>query len=129
VQNIIQREGLLARVTANEARIRAGLADGLAGIDAVGDIRGRGHFIAAELVADRTTRAPFDAERRLFLKIRQQGLENGLICYPVGGNVDGARGDIVILAPPYNATDAELDEITEKTARTIVQVLRAEGLA
>ena len=63
------------------------------------------------------------------MKIRQQGLENGLICYPVGGNVDGVSGDIVILAPPYNASDAELDEITDKTARTISQVLRAEALA
>jgi adenosylmethionine-8-amino-7-oxononanoate aminotransferase len=31
----------------------------------------------------------------------------------------------VILAPPYNATDAELAEIVEKTALSIRQVLRA----
>ena len=129
VQNIMQREGLVARVAGNESRIRAGLADGLAAIEAVGDIRGRGHFIAVELVSDRAARTPFPTERKLFMKIRQQGLENGLICYPVGGNVDGVSGDIVILAPPYNASDAELDEITDKTARTIAQVLRAEALA
>lgn len=129
VQKIMTRENLVARVAANEPRIRAGLANGLQGVDAVGDIRGRGHFIAVELVADRGTKIPFPAARKLALKIRQQGLENGLICYPVGGNVDGLNGDIVILAPPYNATPAELDEITEKTARSIKQVLRAEGLA
>jgi adenosylmethionine-8-amino-7-oxononanoate aminotransferase len=56
-------------------------------------------------------------------------MENGLICYPVGGNVDGVAGDIVILAPPYNCTDAELTEIVDKTALSIKQVLRAEGLA
>ncbi len=129
VQKIMMRDGLVAKVAANEPRIRAGLAAGLEGISAVGDIRGRGHFIAVELVANRETRAPFPASHRLFMKIRQQALENGLICYPVGGNVDGVNGDIVILAPPYNATTAELDEITEKTARSIAQVLRAEGLA
>jgi adenosylmethionine-8-amino-7-oxononanoate aminotransferase len=42
--------------------------------------------------------------------------------------VDGVRGDIVILAPPYNATPAELDEITDKCARSIRQVLATEGL-
>jgi hypothetical protein len=56
-------------------------------------------------------------------------LENGLICYPVGGNVDGVNGDIVILAPPYNCTNDELGEIIDKTARSVRQVLKAEGLA
>jgi adenosylmethionine-8-amino-7-oxononanoate aminotransferase len=55
-------------------------------------------------------------------------MTNGLICYPVGGNVDGTRGDIVILAPPYNASEAELDEIIDKAATSIKQVLRAESL-
>jgi adenosylmethionine-8-amino-7-oxononanoate aminotransferase len=125
VQKIVAREGLLARVAANEARIKGWLADALSGVDAVGDIRGRGHFICAELVANRDTKAPFDPELKLFMQIRQQAMDNGLICYPVGGNVDGVRGDIVILAPPYNATDAELAEIVEKAALSIRQVLRA----
>ncbi len=129
VQKIMIREGLVAKVAANEPRIRAGLNQGLSGLDAVGDIRGRGHFLAVELVADQVTKVPFQADRKLFLKIRQQGLENGLICYPVGGNVNGIDGDIIILAPPYNASEAELDEITEKAARSIRQVLKAEGLA
>ncbi|MEI6099176.1 MAG: aminotransferase class III-fold pyridoxal phosphate-dependent enzyme [Alphaproteobacteria bacterium] len=129
VQTIIARDNLLARVTANEPRLRSWLAEGLSGIDAIGDIRGRGHFLCVELVANRDTRAPFDPERQLFLKIRLQAMENGLICYPVGGNVDGLAGDIVILAPPYNCTDAELTEIVDKTARSIRQVLRAEHLA
>ena len=129
VQRIIRRDGLLARVTANEMRLKSWLAEALHGIEAIGDIRGRGHFICAELVADRATRQPFDAARKLFLKIREQAMHNGLICYPIGGNVDGISGDIVILAPPYNASDAELTEIIDKCARSIRQVLTAEGLA
>lgn len=128
VQKIIAREGLVARVAGNEGRIKGWLGGALAGVDAVGDIRGRGHFIGLELVADRTTKVPFDPGLKLFLKVRQQAMENGLICYPVGGNVDGMRGDIVILAPPYNATDAELAEISEKMALSIRQVLAAEKL-
>ncbi len=129
VQRIVAREGLLARVTAQGPQLMADWATALAGVEAVGDIRGRGHFIAAELVADPVTKTPFPAERKLFMKVRAQAMANGLICYPVGGNVDGSNGDIVILAPPYNATQAELDEIIDKAATSIKQVLRAEGLA
>ncbi|MCB1433531.1 MAG: aminotransferase class III-fold pyridoxal phosphate-dependent enzyme, partial [Alphaproteobacteria bacterium] len=97
-------------------------------VEAVGDIRGRGFFQAIELVADRNTKRPFEAERKLFMKIRQKAFDNGLICYPVGGNVDGINGDVVILAPPYNVTESELTEIVDKTAMSIRQVLSAEGL-
>ena len=128
VQRVIERDGLLPRVAGNGDRLKAWLGQALADVEWVGDIRGRGHFICAELVADRVTKEPFDTARKLHLKIRARAMENGLICYPVGGNVDGKRGDIVILAPPYNATDAELVEIIEKTALSIRQVLDLERI-
>jgi adenosylmethionine-8-amino-7-oxononanoate aminotransferase len=98
VQRIIERDGL---------------------IDEVGDVRGRGFFIGIELVQNRRTRAPFAAERGLSYDIGQRAFADGLICYPCSGNVDGVAGDTVILAPPYNATDAELEEISTKLARAI----------
>jgi adenosylmethionine-8-amino-7-oxononanoate aminotransferase len=97
------------------------------GIEAVGDIRGRGFFIALELVKNRETKEPFDAAHKLYHRVRQQALDNGMICYPVGGNVDGVAGDCVILAPPYNANEDELGEIVDKTATSIRQVL--DGIA
>ncbi len=123
VQKIVVREKLVERVAANEQKLKSMLADAFTGVEAVGDIRGRGYFQALELVADRKTKAPFAAEHKLFMHIRQQAFANGLICYPVGGNVDGVNGDVVILAPPYNATDEELSEIVEKLAKTVKQVL------
>jgi adenosylmethionine-8-amino-7-oxononanoate aminotransferase len=129
VQKIVEREKLVERVNAMEGTLRAMLVEATRGIAAVGDIRGRGFFQAIELVADRETKKPFDGERKLFMKIRQQAFLNGLICYPVGGNVDGINGDVVIIAPPYNVTEAELTEIVDKTASSIAQVLSAEGLA
>jgi adenosylmethionine-8-amino-7-oxononanoate aminotransferase len=123
VQRIVAREKLVERVAANESKFKAMIADSLSGIEAVGDIRGRGYFMAAELVADRKTKTPFAAEHKLFMHLRAQAFENGLICYPVGGNADGVNGDVVILAPPYNATDAELIEIVEKLAKSVKQVL------
>lgn len=128
VQKIVAREKLVERVAGNEAKFKGMIAEALSGVEAVGDIRGRGYFIATELVADRATKKPFPGELKLFMKVRQQALDNGLICYPVGGNVDGSNGDAVILAPPYNASDAELDEIVSKMAKSVKQVLKAAGL-
>ena len=50
----------------------------------------------------------------MFDRIRRHAMEAGLICYPAGGTLDGTRGDVVILAPPYIATDNELEEIIDK---------------
>ena len=129
VQKIVEREKLIERVHAMEGKLRSMLIDATKDIEAVGDVRGRGFFQAIELVSDRKSRTPFDGQKKLFMKIRARAFDNGLICYPVGGNVDGIDGDIVILAPPYNVTDAELTEIVDKTATSIRQVLTAEGLA
>ena len=129
VQKIVERDKLVERVHAMEGTLRSMLIEATKDIEAVGDIRGRGFFQAIELVADRKTKKPFDGGKKLFMKIRQRAFDNGLICYPVGGNVDGINGDVVILAPPYNVTDAELTEIVDKTASSIRQVLKAEGLA
>ncbi len=128
VQKIVAREKLVEKVRANGPKLKTMIADALDGVDAVGDIRGRGHFIAVELVKNRTTKEPFDGMLKLFMHIRQQALENGLICYPVGGNADGVNGDVVILAPPYNSTDAELTEMVDKMATSIRQVLTAKRL-
>ena len=126
VQTIVTRERLVERVRSNESTLKQMIADSLRDVDAVGDIRGRGYFIGIELVANKETKQPFGASHGLHIKIRQQALANGLICYPVGGNVDGINGDVVILSPPYNSTDAELAEMVDKMSRSIRQVLAKE---
>lgn len=129
VQKIVAREKLVERVADNEFKFKAMIAEALSGVEAVGDLRGRGYFMAIELVENLQTKKPFSAEHNLFMHIRSQAMENGLICYPVGGNVDGVNGDVVILAPPYNATEAELAEIVEKLAKSVKQVMGRLSLA
>ncbi len=119
VQTILRRDQLIERVHDTGPRFLAMLQEALKDIEAVGDIRGRGFFVGIELVADRATKEPFDAGRKLYLEVRHRAFEHGLICYPSGGNVDGIRGDTVILAPPYNAIEDELAEIAEKFRRTL----------
>jgi len=91
----------------------------------VGDIRGRGLFQAIELVADRADKTPFDPARKLHARIKAQAMARGLMTYPMGGAVDGARGDHVLLAPPFIATDADLDRIVERLAEAVDAALAA----
>ena len=122
VQTIIRRDKLVAKAAADGEYLFARLGEALVNLDFVGDIRGRGLFIGIELVADRDTKAPYDPALRLFSRVRERSFENGLICLPNGGNVDGVRGDQIILSPPYTATRAELDEIVDKLALSLREV-------
>lgn len=125
VQRIVEAEGLVARVARRGPDFMAELRRRLARLDAVADVRGRGFFVGIELVADRARLLPFDPALRLHARVRAEGLARGLISYPVGGTVDGRAGDVVILAPPFNATDADLEEIAGKTEAAIAAALAA----
>ncbi|MBP0494275.1 aspartate aminotransferase family protein [Roseomonas indoligenes] len=125
VQEVIARDGLLDRVQAMGARLEAGLVERFGNHRHVGDIRGRGLFRAIELVADRSTRAPFEPTRKLNLRIRDEAFARGLAVYPGGGTVDGARGDHILLAPPYIAGEAEIDLIVERLGEAVDAALAA----
>lgn len=114
VQQVIRDEDLLVRVRRQGETLLDALHERFGNHAHVGDIRGRGLFLGLELVAERTTKAPFDPERRVHARIKHAALERGLICYPMGGTVDGARGDHVLLAPPFIIEDAHIDELVEK---------------
>lgn len=116
VQEIVQRDGLVDRVKVQGVSLLSAVQQALGDIESVGDIRGRGHFVGIEFVSDRTTKLPFDPALQLTEKIRARTLQAGLICYPVSGTVDGVGGDVAIIAPPYNASRSELEEIVDKFA-------------
>ena len=123
VQEIVQRDQLVERVRTQGPLLMTMLQDAVGGIEAVGDIRGRGHFVGIELVSDRESKQPFDPELKLTDRLRAISLDAGLICYHVNGIVDGSNGDAVIVAPPYIAGVAEFEEITEKLTASLKQVL------
>jgi adenosylmethionine-8-amino-7-oxononanoate aminotransferase len=119
VQHIVERDRLLDRVRSVGAELQAAIRRALSGFDEVGDVRGRGFFIGIELVRDRESKAPFPVERALSFDVGARAFDDGLICYPCAGNVDGTAGDTIIIAPPYNASDGELEEIVAKLARAV----------
>ncbi len=108
VQETIRDGNLLDAVRSRGAELEAALVERLGNHAHVGEIRGRGLFWAVELVVDRATKTPFDPARKLNAKIKRQAFARGLLCYPMGGTLDGMRGDHVILAPPYVSTPEEI---------------------
>jgi len=129
VQEIVIRDKLVERVRNDGRHFQAQLRDRIGDLEEVGDIRGRGFFVGVELVADRETRQPLDPDLGLHDRIRRQAMEAGLICYPVGGTLDGIQGDVAILAPPYIASDNELEEIIDKfdgALRSVLEEIRIE---
>ena len=123
VQRIIERESLVSQVRIRGAALRRDLRQALQRFAEVGDVRGRGYLIGIEFVRNRATREPFPAERALSHAVGAQALEDGLICYPCAGNVGGVMGDTLIVAPPYNAREAELSELIEKLVGAVERTL------
>jgi len=119
VQEVIEQDDLLARVRALGARLDAGLRARFAAHPHVGDIRGRGLFCGLELVADRAGKEPFDPALALHARLKAEAMARGLMVYPMGGTIDGKRGDHVLLAPPFICTEADIDTIVARLGEAV----------
>ncbi|SHH44985.1 aspartate aminotransferase family protein [Pollutimonas bauzanensis] len=125
VQEVIERDHLLANVLARGEQLRGELRSALGQHRNVGDIRGRGLFVGVEFVQDRAGKAALDPAQKTHARLKTQAMHNGLLMYPMGGTIDGVRGDHVLLAPPFICTDADISEIVARFAATVSQVLPA----
>jgi adenosylmethionine-8-amino-7-oxononanoate aminotransferase len=108
--DVLEREGILENVRANESAFRR-MLDSLLDLPIVGDVRGAGYFQAIELVKDKETKESFDdeeAETLLRGYLSGELYRRGLIC-----RADD-RGDPVIqLSPPLIAGQEQFDEIEQ----------------
>ena len=77
----------------------------------VGDVRGRGLLAGVEFVEDEATRAPFPRGVGFAEAFTGAALDAGLVVWPNVGHADGTNGDLVMLAPPFVVSEAEVDEI------------------
>jgi adenosylmethionine-8-amino-7-oxononanoate aminotransferase len=124
VQRAFVERGLVERVRALGDGLEVRLRSRLEAHPHVGDIRGRGFFWGVEFVHDRATREPFDPALKINARIKAEAMKLGLLCYPMGGTLDGVRGDHVLIAPPFIVSEAQLDELTDKLGRTVDAVFR-----
>jgi adenosylmethionine-8-amino-7-oxononanoate aminotransferase len=85
----------------------------------VGDIRGRGLFRGVELVKDRASKQPFDPAQKINVRLKREAMARGLMVYPMGGTIDGQRGDHVLLAPPFIVDSQGIQRIVERLGDAI----------
>lgn len=123
VVEIMARPGLMDNVNAMGQRLQDGLEAALGQHPHVGDIRGRGLFRGIELVADRDSKAVLDPGLKTHAKIKKAAMARGLMSYPMGGTIDGVRGDHILLAPPYIISAEEVDLIVDRITGAIRDVL------
>jgi adenosylmethionine-8-amino-7-oxononanoate aminotransferase len=123
---VLQRlvdDDLDGQVAPMGAKLRAQLEERFGQHAHIGDIRGRGLFLGLELVADRDTKAPFDPALGIAAKLKAAAFEAGLICYPMGGTIDGQNGAHVLLAPPFIMEEAHITLICDALETAFKAVL------
>lgn len=119
VQEVIRRDRLLDNVKAMGRRLDARLHQRFDNHHHVGDIRGRGLFRGVELVLDRASKESFDPKLKVNARVKREAMARGLMVYPMGGTIDGIRGDHVLLAPPFIVTEHDIDQIVKRLGEAI----------
>jgi hypothetical protein len=127
VQQYIDANNLLENVVVQGNYLQQQLKERFLHLPYVGDVRGKGLFQAIELVVDKETKSPFDTGLKLHAKIKAAAMENGLMCYPMGGTVDGKQGDHIMFAPPFVINQAQVDDMLERFDKAFSSVMKALG--
>ncbi len=127
VLEVFESQSLMERVQTLGKKLAQQLNERFGQKEFVGDIRGRGLFQAMEFVKDRDRKTPFDANIGFNKILKAAAMEEGLICYPMGGTIDGVNGDHVLLAPPFILEDAQIDELTDKLEKAIENTINTIG--
>ena len=126
VQQVIERDGLLARVREGGARLEGLLKETLGIAPAMWATSGAGACSgASSWCAIAQTKAPFDPALQLHARIKKEAFARGLMVYPMGGTVDGRYGDHVLLAPPFIARDSELALIAQRLHEAIEAAIQS----
>ena len=116
----LEANDLVARCLEISASFHGKLEE-LRDLPLVGDVRGKGLLAGVEFVTDRTTRAPIPRAQRFAERFTQRARDNGLIVWPNVGHANGQDGDLVMLAPPFVISMAEIDEIVTRFRITMAE--------
>jgi len=114
----IKANHLVARAAAMGEILHRKLAP-LAAREGVGDVRGIGLLAGIELVADKQTRAPFPRSAKVAETLVAAALEVGLVLWSNSGHADGVTGDLVMVAPPFIISEAEIDTLVARLERAL----------
>ena len=116
---IMEEEGLATRASGPIADYFADRLMTLADHPLVGEVRSQGLIACVELVEDKAAKRPYPSARKVGLTCRENCFKNGLVMRAIR--------DGMVLSPPLIITEAEIDEIVTKAAKSFDQTLA--GLA
>ncbi|TIS39151.1 aspartate aminotransferase family protein [Mesorhizobium sp.] len=114
VQDVIREHRLLDNAVKMGELLNRRLRERFDNHHHIGDIRGRGLFRGLEIVAERSDKSPFDPALKLHAAVKREAMARGLMVYPMGGTIDGVRGDHILLAPPFIINAGQVDTIVER---------------
>lgn len=96
----------------HKASFVQGKLEALAGRPHVGEVRQQGLMVGIELVRDKASREPYEWADRIGVRASMRARELGMLTRPLG--------NVVVFIPPLASTEAELDEMTDILAESIV---------
>ncbi|RYX91970.1 MAG: aspartate aminotransferase family protein [Comamonadaceae bacterium] len=113
--DLIEKENLVKAAEVKGARLMAGLQSALGSHVNIGEVRGLGLIAAVELVEDKSSKASFEASRKIGPAVIAEAKKRGLITR--------GRGDTVYLGPALVMEEPMIDRIVEIIAESVVAVL------
>ena len=116
---IIEDEGLLENTVAMGDRVLANLRALQERHAVIGDVRGKGLFCGAELVADRTSKEP--AEEKRVQAVVAECLAQGVIIGATNRSVPGYNNTLC-LSPALISTADDIDRITDTIDQALTKV-------
>jgi len=85
----------------------------------LGFVAGMGYLMGVEFVEDKKTKKPFSRSNKVSEKIHRSGIKNGIVLWPHKAQADGTNGDLVMIAPPFNMSLDEMDELLIRFEYTV----------
>ncbi|MEM1130774.1 MAG: hypotaurine--pyruvate aminotransferase Tpa, partial [Pseudomonadota bacterium] len=116
---IIENENLLENTLSMGERLLYNLQGLMETHAVIGDVRGKGLFCGAELVADRATKEPVD--EKLAQAVVADCMANGVIIGVTNRSLQGFNNTLC-LSPALIATPDDIDRITETIDRALTKV-------
>jgi len=106
----INKQNLLQNCREKSAYLKSQLESMKQNHPSLGDVRGRGLLLGIELVSSQKTRKSLPLELNSVELFKSIAVKNGLLIYGRRSN-QGIYGDVVLVAPPINSSQSEVEEI------------------
>jgi adenosylmethionine-8-amino-7-oxononanoate aminotransferase len=118
----LEEEGLVERVRTRGPALRDELEAAVGALDLVREVRGRGFLLGIELVDPRDGESFIAGDVNAAKLVDEVALEHGVLVTSSHSTADGFTGDQTLLAPAFNASDADLAEMVERVADALAAV-------